>query len=63
MAKIRAKFEVPDGKYCESKDSACPMCSDDAWYCCLFRVDLKADSNNGYYCIRCEQCKQAEVEE
>lgn len=67
MAKIRAEIEVLDDKYCERKDDVCPMLQEGnwgGWYCCLFDADLKTDSYNGYYpCIRCDKCKQAEVEE
>lgn len=67
MPKIRAEIEVPDDKYCDTIDNVCPMCLEGnwgGWYCCLFDVDLETDSGNGYYpCIRCDKCKQAEVEE
>ena len=69
MAKIRAEIEVPDDKYCDTIDNVCPMLQNrilGGWYCCLFDVDLETDrdSGNGYYpCIRCDECKQAEVEE
>ena len=66
MAKIRAEIEVPSDKYCERKGAVCPMLQDGnwgGWYCCLFDVDLETDSDNRYYpCIRCDKCKQAEIE-
>ena len=67
MAKIRAEIEVPSGKHCDTIDNICPMLLEGhwgGWYCCLFDVDLETDSGNGYYpCIRCDKCKQAEVQE
>ena len=69
MAKIRAEIEVPSGKHCDTLDNVCPMLQKGmwgVWYCCLFDVDLETDrdSDNRYYpCIRCDKCKQAEVEE
>ena len=67
MSKIRAEIEVPDDKYCDIIDNVCPMLQEGnwgGWYCCLFDVDLETDSYNRYYpCIRCDKCKQAEIEE
>lgn len=66
MPKIRVEAEVPDGKYCESEDNVCPMCLEGNWgicYCCLFNVDLEMDEEHSHYCKRCDECKQAEVED
>ena len=65
MPKIRVEIKVPDSKYCDNEDTTCPMCLEGNWgkyYCCLFGSDLEIDEENQWYCIRCEQCKQAEVE-
>ncbi len=66
MTKIRAEFEVPDGKYCDDRiEWICPMCSEYEWgdyKCALFRDKLEIDDNN-LCCIRCDKCKKAEVEE
>ena len=64
MAKIRVEIEVPDGEYCETKDNICPACCEDNWgrcYCAIFDDNLKTDSDVDY-CIRCDKCKQAEVQ-
>ena len=66
MPKIRVEIEVPDSKYCDNEDTTCPMCLESNWdkcYCCLFGSDLEIDEKNHWYCIRCDKCKQAEVEE
>ena len=63
MAKIRVETEVPSDKYCERVDNVCPMCFEHEWgdyRCVLFDNDLKIDDNN-HCCIRCDECKQAEV--
>ena len=42
------------------------MCLEGNWgkyYCCLFGSDLEIDEENQWYCIRCEQCKQAEIKD
>ena len=64
MPKIKVEIEVPSGEYCENEDTTCPMCLEGNWgicYCCLFNVDLEIDEENSNYCIRCDKCKQAEV--
>ena len=65
MAKIKVELEVPNGNYCDDvNDVYCPMCERNIWgecYCSLFCDELKTDSENGYYCKRCDKCKQAEV--
>ena len=66
MRKIRVEIEVPYGKYCDNEDTICPMCLEGNWgkcYCVLFGSDLEIDEENQWYCIRCNECKQAEVEE
>lgn len=66
MTKIKVEIEVPTGKYCESEDNVCSMCLEGNWgkyYCCLFNVDLEMDEENSHYCIRCDECKQAEVKD
>lgn len=66
MAKIKVEIEVPTGKYCESEDNVCPMCLEGDWgicYCCLFNVDLEMDKEHNHYCIRCDKCKQAEIQD
>ena len=66
MAKIRAEIEVLDDKYCDTIDDVCPMCLEGNWgkyYCCLFDADLEIDKENDYSYIRCDKCKQAEIEE
>ena len=67
MAKIKVELEVPNGNYCDDvNDVYCPMCERNIWgecYCSLFCDELKIDSENGYYCKRCEECKQAEVKD
>ena len=66
MAKIRVEVIVPSDKHCEREDIVCPMCLEGNWgtcYCCLFNVDLEMDEENSHYCIRCDECKQAEVKE
>lgn len=66
MAKIRVETEVPDSKYCD-KNPYCPMCQDvfmGVKRCALFGVALeKVFTNSGYHCERCDECKQAEVED
>lgn len=66
MAKIRVELEVPNDEYCDSIiKGCCPMCQEGNWgkyYCSLFG-ELEVDANNGYYCKRCDKCKQAEVKE
>ena len=66
--KIKVELEVPDGEYCDCNkvDPVCPMCLEGNWgicYCALFNVDLEIDEENSNYCIRCDKCKQAEVED
>lgn len=70
MAKIRAEIEVPTDKYCEREDIVCPMCYEREFgylrgdfRCVLFDEDLELDEDYHHYCIRCDKCKQAEVEE
>lgn len=65
MAKIRVEIEVPTDKYCDCDDALCPVCMEDnqgEWYCAIFGKYLKIDSDSGY-CIRCNKCKQAEVQD
>lgn len=66
MARIKAEIEVPDGKYCDKED-VCPMYTEGFMgvrLCTLFGVVLDNElTDNGYRSKRCEQCKQAEVEE
>lgn len=65
MPKIRVELEVIDSKYCDDGYTICPMCLVGDWrryHCAIFGNDLEIDLDNGF-CIRCEQCKQAEVEE
>lgn len=63
MAKI--KVEVPE-QYCDNK-RYCPMYYTDNYgisRCSAFdNCELEMDKENGYYCKRCDKCKQAEVEE
>lgn len=65
MAKIRVEVEVPE-QYCD-KSPYCPMCQDvfmGVKRCALFGVALeKKFTNNGYYCERCDECKEAEVKD
>lgn len=64
MAKIKVEFEVPDNKYCDYEYNVCPVCLEYEWgkyYCAIFDNDLEIDLDNGY-CIRCNKCKQSEVE-
>lgn len=64
MPKIKVEIEVPDDKYCENEDTTCPMCLEGNWgmcYCAIFDDNLEIDSDSGC-CIRCDKCKQAEVE-
>ncbi len=64
MAKIKVELEVPDNKYCDYEYTVCPVCLESSWgkyYCALFDNDLEIDYDNGY-CIRCDKCKQSEVE-
>ena len=67
MPKIKVELEVPDRKYCDNEDTTCPMClagNWGKWYCALFDTDLDIESGADYnYCKRCDECKQAEVEE
>lgn len=66
MAKIRVETEVPSDKYCERVDNVCPMCFEHEWgdfRCVLFDEELELDEDYHHYCIRCEQCKQAEVKD
>ena len=63
MAKIRVEVEVPSGEYCDTMDNICPMCIQHGWggnRCVLFRNELETDENN-LCSIRCDKCKQAEV--
>lgn len=64
MAKIKAEIKVLNDKYCDTEDDICPMCFKSywgEWYCALFERVLKIDTDKGY-CIRCDECKVAEVE-
>ena len=64
MAKIKVEFEVPDNKYCDYEYNVCPVCLEHEWgkyYCAIFDNDLEIDLDNGY-CIRCNKCKQSEME-
>lgn len=67
MAKIRVEIEVPDSEYCDDVDDGYfPMCKRNMWgeyHCFLFGNELETDKENDYSCIRCDECKQAEVEE
>ena len=65
--KIKVEIEVPDGEYCDCNkvDPVCPVCMEGYWnkcYCAIFNEDLEIDYDSGY-CIRCDKCKQAEVED
>lgn len=65
MAKIKVEIEVPSDKYCDDGDTVCPVCLEGnwgKWYCAIFDNDLKIDLDNGC-CIRCDECKQAEVKD
>ena len=65
MPKIRVELEVIDSKYCDDGYTVCPVCLESNWgeyYCAIFGNDLEIDLDNGF-CIRCDKCKQAEVEE
>lgn len=65
MPKIKVEVEIPNSKHCENDDAICPMCHEGDWgeyYCLLFGDELKIDDDNSYYCIRCDKCKQAEVQ-
>lgn len=65
MAKIIVKGEVPDGKYCEDGNTICPMCFEHEWgtyRCVIFDNELELDEDN-HWCIRCDKCKQAEVQD
>lgn len=64
MPKIKVEIEVPSDKYCERVDNVCPMCYEREWgdfRCVLFDKDLELDEDYHHYCIRCDKCKQAEV--
>lgn len=66
MSKIKVELEVMNSEYCDSTDGACKLCMEDGqgvYYCALFDTDLEIDEKNNCFCKRCEQCKQAEVEE
>ena len=66
MPKIKVEIEVPSDKYCEREDIVCPMCFEREWgdfRCVLFDEELKLDEDNHHYCIRCDKCKQVEVED
>lgn len=66
MPKIKVEIEVPNSEYCNVKDVYCPMHESNVWgdcHCSLFDCELETDANNGYYCKRCDKCKQAEVED
>lgn len=65
MPKIKVEIEVPYGEYCDKIEFICPMRSEYEWgdyRCALFGDKLEIDDNN-LCCIRCDKCKQAEVEE
>ena len=66
MAKINVEIEVPTDKYCDYEDTVCPvLCMDDnsgKCYCAIFGKYLEIDIVTGC-CIRCDKCKQAEVED
>lgn len=65
MAKIKVEIEVPSNKYCETEDNICPMCYEREWgdfKCVLFDEDLELDEGYHHYFIRCNKCKQAEVQ-
>lgn len=66
MAKIKVELEVPNGNYCDDVDDGyCPMCKGNIWgeyHCFLFGDELETDKENDYSCIRCDKCKQAEVQ-
>ena len=67
MAKIKVEIEVPDGEYCDCNkvDPVCPMCIEyemGEYRCALFDEDLEID-DICYYCIRCDKCKQSEVQQ
>lgn len=65
MAKIKVEIEVPNDKYCDSEDTLCPVCMEgywNKWYCAIFDKDLEIDSDSSY-CVRCKECKQAEVKD
>lgn len=64
MPKIKVEIEVPYGEYCH--DCKYCGCGEDR-YCILFDKELKAKILNYDWGIilpyRCDECKQAEVEE
>lgn len=66
MPKIRVEIEV-DKEYCDRGDNICPTCRDGFMgvrLCALFGVALDNElTDNGYRSKRCDECKQAEVEE
>lgn len=64
MAKILVELTVPGSNYCEREDTVCPMCFEHEWgdfRCVLFDEELELDENHHHYCIRCDECRQAEV--
>lgn len=64
MPKIRVEIEVPE-KYCDVWDNKCPFYTVDKWgdcYCTLFNDRIMLE-NERYYSERCDECKQAEVED
>lgn len=67
MAKIKVEIEALDDKYCDTIDSVCPMCREGFMgvrLCALFGVALDNElTDNSYRSKRCDECKQAEVEE
>lgn len=64
MAKIKIEIEVPSGEYCKD---CIYLKRDGKGYCYLFNKELtveRFDWSWGKVNIqRCEQCKQAEVED
>jgi len=63
MSKIMV--EVPE-QYCDN-ERYCSMYYTDNYgisRCSAFHnCELKEDNENHYYCIRCDECKKAEVED
>ena len=65
MAKIKVEIKVPNCEYCEDENTICPMCIEREWgdfRCALFGRKLEIDYDNHNF-IRCDRCKQAEVED
>lgn len=65
MPKIRVEIEVPEGEYCD-RDDTCSFLEQSflgQYWCSLYGDELEIDVDNWCYCIRCDKCKKAEVDD